>query len=573
MTKFSLRIVIKDEENDQNHEKIVLLNNDIEKHIIFFYRNIERVVSMSHFWNSFISETQLLRNQIDYEILKSFLIEKEFNAIKFKHNAHIFPEFINSKSYFRFKDNLAAAIKISRIDDVFTKSIANVEKHTEFKTKIKVFRAKVNVFEKQTNVYDIATKFVEEKSNITIDEINLENLKMIYLEKEISFFRKELNTHFNVHENHLICVAKKFRDEMSTVATYVNRAKKRFRDDIQLKIATDFKLLKDIKNNEQFELKNWQIVVLFSNAHECQCFHCIISLKNAFQFAIYKFENTLSKVFFDENDIIALFTRSTKRFKFFTFTSSFLKIVMSIFDKNENIVKSDNDIFIFINKTNIIVIIVQNFTIDKNEKRVVQFNVQKFSVNNEMFDFLKNKQIIAIIVLKFDVDKNESRVVQFNAQKFSISNETFDSMKNKHVIAIIAQKFDVDKDENRVVKFSDQEFVADSERDDIMKKDKIIANIESDFDYFKSAFENVIFKISNERFYRFDDFLIDDVLRRRFHSSWDFHILSQMISLSTINMRMINSLFFLNQRSCWFFLFYRNRCFFFDFWIFLKYLS
>ena len=256
MTKFSLRIIIKNEKNDQNHEKIVLLNNDTEKHIISFYRNIERVVSMSHFWNFFISETQLLRDQIDHETLKSFLIEKEFNAIKLKHNAHIFSELINSKDYFRFKDNLATTIKISRVDDVFTKSIANVKKHTKFKTKIKVFRTKVNVFEKQTNAYDTATKFVEKKSNITIDEINLENLKMIYLRKEISFSRKKLNTHLNAHENHLICVAKKFRDEMSTVATYVNRAKKRFRDDIQLKVATDFKLLKDIKNNEQFELKN-----------------------------------------------------------------------------------------------------------------------------------------------------------------------------------------------------------------------------------------------------------------------------------------------------------------------------
>ena len=224
-------------------------------------------------------------------------------------------------------------------------------------------------------------------------------------------------------------------------------------------------------------------------------------------------------MFFDENDIIALSTRSTKRFKLFTFTSSFLKTVMSTFDKNENIVRNDNDIFIFINKTSTIVIIAQNSTIDKNEKRVVQLNAQKFFASNEMFDSLKNKQIIAIIVLKFDVDKNESRVVQFNAQKFSISNETFDSMKNKHVIAIIAQKFDVDKNENRVVKFNDQKFAVDSEKDDVMKKNKTIANTEFDFDYFKFASENQIFKISNERFYRFDDFLIDDVLHRRFHSS------------------------------------------------------
>ena len=101
---------------------------------------------------------------------------------------------------------------------------------------------------------------------------------------------------------------------------------------------------------------------------------------------------------FDEDDIIALSTRSTKKFKFSTSTSSLLKTVMSIFDKNENIVRNDNDIFILINKASTIVIIAQNSTIDKNEKRVVEFNAKKSTVSNEMFDSMKNKQIIAIIV-------------------------------------------------------------------------------------------------------------------------------------------------------------------------------
>ena len=95
----------------------------------------------------------------------------------------------------------------------------------------------------------------------------------------------------------------------------------------------------------------------------------------------------------------------------------------------------------------------------------------------------------------------------------------FDFMKNKQIIAIIAQKFDVDKNENHVVKFSDQKSAADNEKNDVMKKNKTIANTKLDFDHFKSAFENIVLKISNERFYRFDDFLIDDVLRRRSHSN------------------------------------------------------
>ena len=48
VTEFTMRIIFKDEQNDQNHEKILLLDNEIDDSIMYFYRNIERVVSMSH---------------------------------------------------------------------------------------------------------------------------------------------------------------------------------------------------------------------------------------------------------------------------------------------------------------------------------------------------------------------------------------------------------------------------------------------------------------------------------------------------------------------------------------------
>ena len=518
VTESSLRIVTKDEKNDQDHEKVVLLDNDTGKHIISLYRNTERAVSMSHLWGSFISETQLLRDQIGHETLGSFLTEEESNAIKLKHNAHIFPELINNKGYLRSKDNLAAANKVSRVGGVFTKSIANVEKHTEFKARAKALRAKVNAFEKQANAYDTATKLVEKKPDTTIDEINLESLGMIYLRKEIPLSRKELNTHLQAHENHLICVAEKLRGEMSAVAAYVNRAKKRLRDDIQLKVATDLKLLRNIKNNEQFELKSWQIAALPSNAHECQCFHCATSLKDAFQSATYKFENTLPEVSPDGNDITALSTRSTKRLKLSTSTSSPLKTVVSASDKDEDIVRSDNDTFIPINKASTTVTIAQDSTVGKNGERVVEPNAKKSTANNEVFDPMKNKQVIATIARESGVDKDGSRVVQPNAQESPASNEVSDSMKDKQVTATIAQESGVGKDGDHVVRLSGQEFAADSEGDDAMKKNKTIASTEPDFGHLKSASGNIVLKISDERLYRFDGSLIDDVLRRRPHS-------------------------------------------------------
>ena len=77
---------------------------------------------------------------------------------------------------------------------------------------------------------------------------------MSYLKNEISLFRKKLNEHFRAHKNHLISVIEKLREKMFEIATYVNRAKKRLRNFIALKIATNFKLLRNIKKNQQFEL-------------------------------------------------------------------------------------------------------------------------------------------------------------------------------------------------------------------------------------------------------------------------------------------------------------------------------
>ena len=64
----------------------------------------------------------------------------------------------------------------------------------------------------------------------------------------LSLNRKELNRYIVDHEEHLTVTAEKFRSEMAGLTLFVYRVEKRLRDTIQLKVAADYKLCRDIKN-------------------------------------------------------------------------------------------------------------------------------------------------------------------------------------------------------------------------------------------------------------------------------------------------------------------------------------
>ena len=80
------------------------------------------------------------------------------------------------------------------------------------------------------------------------------------------------------HEEHLIVTAEKLRCEMAGLAAFVHKAEKRLRDNIQLKIAADYKLCRDIKLVGKFEMKAWQMGALHTGTHVCWCDVCISSL-------------------------------------------------------------------------------------------------------------------------------------------------------------------------------------------------------------------------------------------------------------------------------------------------------
>ena len=272
----SVTIVPRDDEVDDKHERVVLIDNHSQLPVLELYRNKEKAVPMSYLWKDFIRETQLVRDQIGLDVLGSFLTEEEQKLIDLKNNSHIFPELVTSKGCLRSKDNYSAAAEASRTGGIFTRSsaTATTSKGDEYRARAKALRAKATAYEKQSEAYEQAATLVDLKFDAKVDENQLTSAGMTFLANEIPLTRKELNGHLQAHEAHLIAVAEKLRGEMSSVAIFVQRAEKRLRDEIQLKVAADLKLLRDIKRFGKFELQAWQIEALPQETHQCKCPIC-----------------------------------------------------------------------------------------------------------------------------------------------------------------------------------------------------------------------------------------------------------------------------------------------------------
>lgn len=63
----------------------------------------------------------------------------------------------------------------------------------------------------------------------------------------------------------------RLRGDLAGLAAYVQRAKKQLRDEIQLKVAADLKLCRDIKKFGRFIIQGWQMEVLPFGTHACRC--------------------------------------------------------------------------------------------------------------------------------------------------------------------------------------------------------------------------------------------------------------------------------------------------------------
>ena len=79
-------------------------------------------------------------------------------------------------------------------------------------------------------------------------------LEIIYIEKSFLLNKKEFKRYVINYKKYFIITTEKLRSEMIIFIIYIYREKKRFRDLIQLKIVIDFKLYRDIKEFERFEI-------------------------------------------------------------------------------------------------------------------------------------------------------------------------------------------------------------------------------------------------------------------------------------------------------------------------------
>ena len=77
---------------------------------------------------------------------------------------------------------------------------------------------------------------------------------MFYIEKSLTLNRKKFNRYIKNHENHLFVIAMRLKNEMINLILFVHRVDKILKNVIQLKMTIDFKLFRDIKQFEKYEI-------------------------------------------------------------------------------------------------------------------------------------------------------------------------------------------------------------------------------------------------------------------------------------------------------------------------------
>lgn len=118
----------------------------------------------------------------------------------------------------------------------------------------KALRVKAIAFNKQANKYIKAAELIRDNKDAVVDKQKLEKCGIKFLGNEILLIRLKLDKFIEANNNYLTTIAEKIRGEISVLLAFVNKAEKNLRALIQLKVAADLKLLRDIMKYSYFEL-------------------------------------------------------------------------------------------------------------------------------------------------------------------------------------------------------------------------------------------------------------------------------------------------------------------------------
>ena len=332
---------------DTQHERVVFVDNETNEPVMQLLRKTEKAEPMSSLWANFLGQVQSLRDQIGVDVFGSTLTEEESKAIDLKNNYNIFPTLITSKGGLRSKDNLEASTNKSQRNEqgTFSTDAAAATPIQILTGRAESLEKKAVALKKQAAAYlQLAEELKEKEDGAKSSDIGddgsesevgfqwkkknpkskkstnkamkaesssvkkgkqkaakvssaeeespLAKCGMAFIGEVLPLSRKELDRYIIHHEEHLTVTAEKLRNEMAGLATYVQRAEKRLRDLIQLKVAADLKICRDIKKFNKFEVAEWQMGAFPSGIHACQCAICSFGSESTnADFAPYRYDD------------------------------------------------------------------------------------------------------------------------------------------------------------------------------------------------------------------------------------------------------------------------------------------
>ncbi|KAL8905498.1 MAG: hypothetical protein Q9207_002601 [Kuettlingeria erythrocarpa] len=254
------------DENDEDHERVVFVDDQTGQPIFMLYRTTEAAEPMSELWQEYLKMFATAKDLIGAGISEGVLSQEEFDAIQLKNNFRHFPALITSKGYLRSKDNYEASTKMAGRNEggtfASTPSTSTATKKGSLLTRATAMRDKATALIKQADAYEKAAKQIPEDDTSILLESETEQHGMDYLGEVLKYSKKEFARFIAAHEDHLIALSEKLRSDMAGIAAFVHRAEKRLRDQVASKVAADLKILRDLKTYGKFEVKAWQMQTL-----------------------------------------------------------------------------------------------------------------------------------------------------------------------------------------------------------------------------------------------------------------------------------------------------------------------
>ena len=241
-----------EEHNNRQDERVVFIDNYTNRPAMELFRTAEGAESTARLWADFLPAAQSARDRLGVYTVDRVLSQIEGNQMDLDSNDPLFPMPVIDRGFSPSRENGTAGS--------FPKNAAErIGPKRELLNRAFTLRTKAAAMIKQAEKDERAADRLDDDNddNGLPQETTKATTAMVYIGDVLPLTRKDLDTF------------------MAALSGYVRGAEKRLHDQILFKVGADMKLCRDVRQLGRFEMQAWQMEVLPSGLHRCQCPGCL----------------------------------------------------------------------------------------------------------------------------------------------------------------------------------------------------------------------------------------------------------------------------------------------------------